>query len=325
VTMRLPMMLLAAFSCAALLPVTGAHASMTSSFTAYDLGSRAVQTSSTRRAAREMARTGSIARDDITAHATLSSDDYFDFSGIGAIVCSVGEQHWASTAFFVGAFDIMVTSADAFTRSGVRASADQCVYTNSDSQGRFREQIPLAYFKSQWELEDGAFGDRARDLAVVKLSEQSAYAQKTMALAKFDGQRTKAFVVAFPSDMDVDTMKTKAVGIVYPSSAQTSSGQASHPDLYSHDIVIRGIAPGAPVINSKTGAIIGLCPNLSVSTTPQHKAPAAVNDLVPMNAWLETTLRAELKMGKTKNASGADTPAAPSASNSSNGATSSTN
>jgi hypothetical protein len=320
VTMRLPMMLLAAFSCAALLPAAGAHASMTSSFTAYNLGSHAVQTSSTRQAAREMARTGSIVRNDATARTALSSDDYFDFSGIGAIVCSVGEQHWTSTAFFVGAFDVMVTSADAFTRNGVRASADQCVYTNSDSQGRFREQIPVAYFKSQWELEDGAFGDRARDLAVVKLNEQSAYAQKTMALAKFDGQRTQAFVVAFQSDMDVDTMKTKAAGFVYP-----SSGQAKRPALYSHDIAVRGIAAGAPVINSKTGAIIGLCPDLSVSTTAQHTAPAAVNDLVPMNAWLETTLRAELKMGKTKNASGADAPAAPSASNSASGATSSTN
>lgn len=320
-TMRLPMILLAALSCAPLLPVADVHASMTNSFTAYNLGDRAVQTSSTRQAAREMVRTGSILREDVAARTALSSDDYFDFSGIGAIVCSVGEQHWASTAFFVGAFDVMVTSADAFTRNGVRASADQCVYTNSDSQGRFREQIPVAYFKSQWELEEGAFGDRARDLAVVKLNEQSAYAQKTMALAKFDGQRTAAFVIAFQADMDANTMKTKARGVVYP----TASAASQRPELYSHDIAVRGIAAGAPVINSKTGAIIGLCPDLSVSTSPQHSAPAAVNDLVPMNAWLETTLRAELKMGKARNASGADAPAAPSASISPSGATSSTN
>ncbi len=235
----------------------------------------------------------------------LSSDDYFDFSGIGAIVCTAGDQRWTSTAFFVGAFDVMVTSADAFSKHGVRATADNCVYTNSDSQGRIREEIPVAYFKSQWEMEDGAAGDRTRDLAVVKLKEQSAYAQKTLALAKFDGKRTRAFVIAFRADLSDNTMKTKSLGEVYP-------GATQRPALYSHDIAVQDIAAGAPVINAQTGAIIGLCPDPTASSSPKSNGPAAVNDLVIMNAWLETTLRAELKKNKPA-AAPSSQPAVPAA------------
>ena len=288
----------------AMLACSGAQASPVST-SATDLGTGAIRTQGAVPAARELVRTGTFAQQGAPTRLALSSDDYFDFSGIGAIVCSAGDQHWTSTAFFVGAFDVMVTSADAFSKHGMRATADNCVYTNSDSQGRIREEIPVAYFKSQWEMEDGAAGDRTRDLAVVKLKEQSAYAQKTLALAKFDGKQTRAFVIAFRADINNDTMKTKSLGVVYPGVAQRAA-------LYSHDIAVQDIAAGAPVINAQTGAIIGLCPDLDASSSPKSNGRAAVNDLVIMNAWLETTLRAELKKNKPAATRGVQ-PAAPAA------------
>src|SRR5262245_34244385 len=48
----------------------------------------------------------------------LSDQEYFSFSGVGVIACSIdGKQHTA-TAFLVGAFDIGVTVGHAFEDDG---------------------------------------------------------------------------------------------------------------------------------------------------------------------------------------------------------------
>ena len=52
----------------------------------------------------------------------LSSQEFYSFSGVGAIVCTVNGQQRMSTAFLVGAFDIAVTVAHTFEDNGAQVA-----------------------------------------------------------------------------------------------------------------------------------------------------------------------------------------------------------
>ena len=52
----------------------------------------------------------------------------------------------------------------------------------------------------------------------------------------------------------------------------------------------RGIAPGAPVIDERTGVIIGI----------HTRLPSRRNSMITMNDWLEATLRSEIQQNAKK-------------------------
>ena len=54
---------------------------------------------------------------------------------------------------------------------------------------------------------------------------------------------------------------------------------------FTHDMDSRGIAPGAPVIDERTGVIIGI----------HTRLPSRGNSMITMNDWLESTLRSEIQ------------------------------
>ena len=58
----------------------------------------------------------------------------------------------------------------------------------------------------------------------------------------------------------------------------------------------RGIAPGAPVIDERTGVIIG------IHTRLPAKDKNMGNGMITMTDWLESTLRSEIQL-KAKNES----------------------
>lgn len=211
----------------------------------------------------------------------LSDKDFTSFSGVGVVVCSVNGETRSSNAFLVGAFDIGVTVAHTFEFDGAGEPAE-CIYNSMDSLGQVRERIPVSYIKSQWNAEAGAFGQPAKDLAVIRLSKPSRYAQRTMPLGRFSGAAAPVVMVGFKSD-NADTVKRKARGTVYErrSDGIVASGIAG----FTHDMDSRGIAAGAPVIDERTGVIIGIHTPLATSR----------NTMITMNDWLESTLRIELE------------------------------
>lgn len=227
----------------------------------------------------------STAHDQAAQHETslrrseLSEKDYPSFSGVGVISCSVNGQQRLSTAFLVGAFDIGVTVAHTFKKDANGSEPTDCMYNSLDSLGQVRERIPVSYVKSQWD-EAGAFGQTAKDLAVVRLSEPSRYAQRTMPLGRFSGAPTSVVMVGYKNDIDADSIKRKASGTVYERS--TKGMVASTAGGFTHDMDSRGIAAGAPVIEESTGVIIGI------------HTQSRRNTMITMNDWLETTLRSEM-------------------------------
>jgi hypothetical protein len=56
----------------------------------------------------------------------------------------------------------------------------------------------------------------------------------------------------------------------------------------------RGIAPGAPVIDERTGVIIG------IHTRLPGRGKSMDNGMITMTDWLESTLRSEIQL-KAKN------------------------
>lgn len=228
----------------------------------------------------------STAHDQASQHETslrrseLSAKDYPSFSGVGVIACTVNGKQRMSTAFLVGAFDIGVTVAHTFEKGANGVEPSDCMYNSLDSLGQVRERIPVSYVKSQWD-EAGASGQTAKDLAVVRLSEPSRYAQRTMPLGRFSGVPTSVVMIGYKNDIDADSIKRKARGTVYERSAK--GVVASSAGGFTHDMDSRDIAAGAPVIDESTGVIIGI------------HTQSRRNTMITMNDWLEATLRSEMQ------------------------------
>lgn len=220
----------------------------------------------------------------------LSDQESSSFSGIGAVVCTVNGNQRMSTAFLVGAFDVGVTVAHNFTDAGTWAGPENCVYTSTDSLGQIRERIPIISIKAQWQDEASAFGQPAKDFAVIRLSEPSRYAQRTMPLGKFSGTTASVLMVGFNAD-NVDAMKSKRRGMVYERKANGIA--ISNLAGFIHDMDSRGIAAGAPVIDERTGVIIGIHTTWKFAANARALSPR--NTMITMNEWLEKTLKVELQ------------------------------
>lgn len=213
----------------------------------------------------------------------FSDQDYSSFSGVGLMVCTVDGKRRSSTAFLVGSFDLAVTVAQTFGTGTTQAKPEDCNYNSIDALGQVRERIPVAYIRSEWQTEKGASGQPAKDFAVVRLSEPSKYAQRTMPLGRFSGAAAPVVMIGFKSDIDTDTVKRKARGTVYE---RSSDGIAvSSLAGFTHDMDSRGIAAGAPVLDERNGVIIGIHTQLASKR----------NTMITMNDWLEATLRTEMQ------------------------------
>ena len=229
--------------------------------------------------------------------AKMSDRDHSAFSGIGVVACSAGGQTFSSTAFLVGAFDVGVTVAHIFARKDVDLQTQDCSYYSMDAHGQVRERIPLAAVNSQWDTDAGAFGVPTKDLAVIRLSRPSRYARRTMPLGKFNADAAPAVMVGFRRDISAGAVKRKARGIAYEHAGEfASSGVAG----FIHDMDPRGVAAGSPIIDERTGVIIGIHTRLS----DRHNA------MITMNSWLEATLRQELQVRQALQAASEPLPEA---------------
>ncbi|HKE95173.1 MAG TPA: trypsin-like peptidase domain-containing protein, partial [Povalibacter sp.] len=230
----------------------------------------------------------------------LSDKDISAFSGIGIIACSVDSGIQTATAFLVGAFDIGVTVAHTFEDARTGVEATDCVYTSIDSLGQIRERISISYVRSQWAAEAGAAGHTSKDFAVVRLSEPSHYAQRTMPMGKFSGNAVSVLMIGFRDDMESDPLKSKSRGTVYERRIDSRSLAAL--EGFTHDIDARGIADGSPVIDENTGVIIGIH---TAHVQASDGFTMMRNTMITMNDWLEQTLRAEMQLHDEKGANSA--------------------
>jgi len=223
----------------------------------------------------------------------LSDQEFFSFSGVGALVCTVNGSPRVATAFLVGAFDLGVTVAHPFEEDGVWAKPEDCTYTSTDSTGQVRERIPVTAFKAQWQVEDGAYGATSKDFAVLRLAIPSNFAQRTMPLGRFSGSATSVSMIGF-SSLDADTLKRKTQGTVY---ARNNSGTLMNQG-FAHDMDSSDIASGAPVVDQRSGVIIGVHTRMS-ATERSAEGPPARNAMIIMNEWLEKALRVEMEATTT--------------------------
>jgi hypothetical protein len=104
-----------------------------------------------------------------------------------------------------------------------------------------------------------------------------------MPLGRFTGDAAPVIMVGYRADIGWSTSKRKARGMAYERSKDGLSVAR-----FTHDMDSRGIAPGAPVIDERTGVIIGI----------HTRLPSRGNSMITMNDWLESTLRSEIQQKK---------------------------
>lgn len=229
------------------------------------------------------------------ARATLTVREQNAFGGgIGAIVCHVDGLRRVSTAFLVGRFDVAVTVAHVFEADGQLIDDASCFYANAGPAGQIRERIAIAYIKSQWQLDPDSYGQPSGDLAIVRLRSPVRMARRTLSLTRFDYLQAPAILVGYGADLDVNAVRRKVRGQVYPRPGRSCV-------RFTHDIDARDIAPGAPLIDVRDNVVIGIHNRLSASSPRRAPCRSGGNAMLVMSEWLEQALRAEIALGALYN------------------------
>jgi hypothetical protein len=96
--------------------------------------------------------------------------------------------------------------------------------------------------------------------------------------------------------LDVDTLKRKTQGTVYARSPGTL-GTLANPAGFTHDMDSRGLAAGAPVVDERSGVIIGV--HTQVSAVERAAGSSERNTMIIMNEWLEKALHKEMETAAT--------------------------
>jgi len=221
------------------------------------------------------------------AGAALTPNEYKTFGGIGAVVCQFGGSRRTSTAFLVGRFDVAVTVAHVFEHNGRWMRPDECFYTYAGPAGQIRERIPIAYIRTQWQLEPDSYGQAASDLAVVRLAAPVQLAMRTMSLTRFAHRQAPVVLVGYRTDLGVDALKRKSRGRVYPRPRKDCVP-------FTHDVDSRNVAPGAPLIDVRDNVVIGIHTRLGNWLNGRQECGTRGNAMIVMSEWLEQTLRVEI-------------------------------
>jgi hypothetical protein len=130
-----------------------------------------------------------------------------------------------------------------------------------------------------------------KEAGVIRLRQRSRYAHKPMPRGRSTGANGPVVMVGYRADIGWATIKRKARGLAYERGGEGKSASSAR---FTHDMDSRGIAPGATVIDERTGVIIGIHTGLTA------KDKNMGNGMITMTDWLESTLRSEIQL-KAKN------------------------
>lgn len=171
---------------------------------------------------------------DPSALVTDSERDFY--SAIVRVFCPASKdglpsKTYYSTGFHVGAFDIVVTNAHAFSESKpnaktgkselVKVPFDRCKVEVLDSKGYPLEEVAIQSVNSRWDDPD-SFSDRSNDIAIIKLQHETKYPKTALPYRYFfdqgsppiaAGERIDVVVVGFPQEIDCCTLR-KSFGFV---------------------------------------------------------------------------------------------------------------
>jgi hypothetical protein len=215
----------------------------------------------------------------------LSAKEFASFSGIGAIVCQANAARRTATAFLVGRFDIAVTVGHTFKSNDSWIAPTHCSYMVTGPKGRILERIPLASVKTQWASEPTVSGHPATDVAVVRLSRPAQFPRSTLPFSKFAHTSAPVKMIGFEADFGANTVKRKLHGTLY-------TRRAGDCVRFAHDIDTRGATSGEPLIDRRDNIVIGI--HLRLRPADSSSCKSRGNAMIPMNDWLERTLREEI-------------------------------
>ncbi|MGK2872736.1 MAG: trypsin-like peptidase domain-containing protein [Alphaproteobacteria bacterium] len=192
------------------------------------------------------------------------------FSGIGRTECPTSRSTtYISTAFHVGSYGTMVTTAHSFvdpvTNAKIPPNTCRVAFYNYD--GTLRETVAISYVKSRWD-EPGKFGDTSNDLAIIKL-EGDSKTPSDMPYAIVPDRlttSTRVSVIGFSLDIAGKTVIKRVYGAaiqprnteIIKAAALSANEPLNNPEntaITSYDS--KHGTSGSPVLDSR-GDIIGV-------------------------------------------------------------------
>jgi Trypsin-like peptidase domain len=181
------------------------------------------------------------------------------FRAVNKIACRIGNgAHIETTAALVVSDQIVVTVAHAFYNKDTKdeeLNPDDCVYVVYDKDNDIIDRVKIAAINSRW-VEDDRYYDDTQDIALVTLDRPPEGHIKPLQLKLRPSEPgTPITLIAFHIGIDGGGSRVFSAGEIV---SKLGSDQEHNDTILIHNASAVKETSGAPLIDTKTGLVLGL-------------------------------------------------------------------
>jgi hypothetical protein len=189
----------------------------------------------------------------------LTSNEGNTFGAVNKVSCRIANnRRIESTAPLIVSNTIAVTVAHAFYNEGTKSeelTPSDCEYVVYDENDKIIDRVKISTIKSRW-VEDNRYYDLTQDIALIKLERQPKGNAKPLRLETGPSDPgTPIEIIGFHIDIDGGQRRIFSEGTI---TAKTGSREEHNDTVLIHNASAVNETSGAPLIDKKTGFILGL-------------------------------------------------------------------
>lgn len=196
---------------------------------------------------------------DSSPRRNLTAIEGIAFGAVNKISCQIGNgRQIASTASLIVSNQIAVTVAHAFYNEGTKSeelTPADCEYIVYDEDDHIIDRVKITTINSRW-VEDNLYYDRTQDIALIKLERPPKGTAKPLRLETGPSDPgTPIEIIGFHVDFDGGQRRIFSEGVI---AAKTGTEEERNDTVLIHNASAVNETSGAPLIDKKTGFILGL-------------------------------------------------------------------
>jgi hypothetical protein len=189
----------------------------------------------------------------------LTPDEGRTFGAVNKVSCRIANnRRIESTAPLIVSNQIAVTVAHAFHNEGTgneELTPNDCEYIVCDESDNIIDRVKITTIQSRW-VDDNRYDDRTQDIALIKLERPPKGHLKPFRLETGPSDPGTAFeIIGFHVDIDGGHRRIFSEGTI---AAKTGSEEEHNDTVLIHNASAVNETSGAPLIDKKTGFILGL-------------------------------------------------------------------